>query len=485
MSTEIEIARFNGTPLLALANNANVNGGKTLTKVEFAIMQQQMKNLGMSFEDYGLQIVSNDFQGENAKGTRNNVAEVGTELNKAYKKQFGAKNIAAVKLAEVKADSIVKTALDMFKSEHADVVFVPKSLSARPLFTNPAYLNNSTLYAVELTDWANTVKAEYINASKLSNEALAAMIISNDNANTFELSAELSAFGAAILEQVAKGTATIIDTVNVSANRIEKTIRDAEGHIVKVVQDSAGNVIDVVKEEGIKTRNTVRDVGADVINDNRVQHTITRDRVAEEGADTRNTTKQEAQKSRMYTKQKAEETQEIETMNTAIAERLNRLQSTLASRVKYGDISQRIGNMQKQIVESDIPHSKKMELLQAIRNQLGEKFISTKELNNLQERIDNTIMKNLGKVDSKDIPSLPDYPRYEGVPDYVEPIHEKTESTKENNSAEDNNKNKAQTTPKKEEPKCETPVTKDSDAPKKSKLEKDIAKEIGKILNKK
>ena len=51
-------------------------------------MQQQMKNLGMTFEEYGLKIVSEDLEVGTSKQTRNNIAQTGNELNKAYKKQF-------------------------------------------------------------------------------------------------------------------------------------------------------------------------------------------------------------------------------------------------------------------------------------------------------------------------------------------------------------------------------------------------------------
>jgi len=492
MPTGIEIRKFYGTPLFALANNANVNGGKTLTKLELAIMQKQMKNLGMTFEDFGLLVVPEELEGEKAKETRANVSEVGTELNKAYKKQFGSKNdVAVAQMAEVKADAIIKTALDMFNSEHSDVTFSPKSLGARPQFTQPQYKNNAALYAMDLSDWATSVKDEYINASKLSNEALASMIMENDNDNTAILSAEITAYGATILEQVEQGTAEIIKTVKVSANRIVKTIRDAEGHIVQVVQDNANKVIDVVAEEGRHTRNTVREVGADIINDNREQHAITRDQIAEEGARTRNTVKGEAHRTRMYTKQKAKETQEIDAMNSAIAERLDGLSVTY-------NIAQRVGDMQKQITTANIPHFKRMELLQAIRNQLSQHNTSSRELDKLQELIDRHIKKYTGTFELRDMPNPPDYPRYREAPDYVYPVYEKDESAQENgvgiapnnpkNECDKGKETEAKTDEKEKAQKgaeCTTPVETPHTDDKKTRTKKKLIKDLNKIINKK
>ena len=83
----------------------------------------------MTFEEYGLSVSSFEFEGENAKKTRSNIAETGSDLNKAYKKQFGSKNgVSVAQTAELKADAIIKTALDMFKSEHPEILFTPKSL---------------------------------------------------------------------------------------------------------------------------------------------------------------------------------------------------------------------------------------------------------------------------------------------------------------------------------------------------------------------
>ena len=421
MVYEVSIQQFYGTPLLALAQNANVNGGETLTRVEFAIMQQQMKNLGMTFEDYGLALASSDLEGNSSKETRKNIDDLGSDLNKAYKKQFGSKNnVNVAQTAELKADAIIKTALDMFNSEHPDVLFTPKSLGARPQFTQPQYKDKPSVYAMDLSDWANTVKMEYINATKLSNEALAAMIIDNNNENTALLSAEMLAYTNALLEEIENGTAQILSTVKDAEGNIIKTIRNAEGHIIKVVQDSANNVIRVVKEEGVRTRNTVREVGADIINDNRFEHATTRGLIMDEATKTRNVLRNETRKNRKVIKRTAKETQEIDAMNSAIAERLDVLHLTTTLPV-------RIGDLQKQIAKANVPHSVKMELLQRVRNLLSEMYVSDSEVDELQEVINKRIEKETRLFDIDDIPPVPELPPYQNIPPRVVPVYEKTE----------------------------------------------------------
>ena len=421
MVKEVSIKQFGGTPLLALAQNANVNGGETLTKLEFAIMQQQMKNLGMTFEDYGLVVTSSDLEGANSKETRKNVDILGSDLNKAYKKQFGSKNnVNVVQTAELKADAIIKTALDMFQSEHPDIVFTPKSLGTRPQFTQPQYKDKPTTYVMDLSEWANTVKMEYINATKLSNEALAAMIIDNNNEQTAILSAELLAYANTILEEIENGTAEILSSVKDVEGNIIKTVRNAEGHIVRVVQDSANKVIKVVKEESVKTRNTVLDVGADIINDNRFEHAITRGFVVDEGTRTRNVLRNEARKNRKVIKRTAKQTQELDAMNSAIAERLDALHFT-------NTLPIRIGDLQKQIAEANVPHSVKMELLQRVRNLLSEMYVSDNEVDELQDIVNKRIRKEKNHFDIDNIPPIPELPAFPDVPEYVEPEYEKLE----------------------------------------------------------
>lgn len=450
MVMDVSIKQFNGTPLYALAQNANVNGGDTLTKVEFAIMQQQMKNLGLTFEEYGLKISSADLEGENSKRTRSNILEVGNDLNKAYKKQFGSKNgVVVAQTAELKADAIIKTALDMFNSEHPDIIFTPKSLGARPQFTQPKYKDNPSIYAMDLSDWASTVKMEYINATKLSNEALAALIIDNSNANTALLSAEMLAYANELLEAIEDGTAQVINTVKDAEGNIIKTVRNAEGHIVRVVQDSANRVIKVVKEEGVKTRNTVREVGADIINDNRFEHANTRGLILDEGARTRNVLRNEARKNRKIVKRTAKETQEIDAMNSAIAERLDVLHLT-------NTLPVRIGDLQKQITESNVPHSVKMELLQRVRNLLSEMYVSDSEVDELQEVINKRIKKETRHFDIDDIPPAPELPPYPSFPPLVEPEYEKVDSENNYNTTQNVTKESV-TKGKKKEDFCDKP----------------------------
>lgn len=468
MVSEITISQFRGTPLHALAQNANVNGGETLTKIEFAIMQQQMKNLGLTFEEYGLTITSVDSEGSNSRKTRENIAQTGSDLSKAYKKQFGNQNsVKVAQTAELKADAVIKTALDMFKSEHTDVIFVPKSLGARPQFTEPQYKNNPSLYAMDLSDWANGVKIEYMNATKLSNEALAAMILDNNNQQTAILSSEMLALANSISEEIEAGTAEVIKAVKNAEGHIVKTIKNAEGHIVQVIQDNAGKIINIVREESVNTRNTVRKVGADVINDNRFQHAVTNNLIINNHKQTRNVIRGEAYQQRQLTKKTARESQQLEAMNIAIAERVEAVTLTTG----WPSLSKRVGDMQKQISQARIPHNKKMELLQRIRNQLAEIYTSDDELDEIQVIIDKTIAKYKGMISISDIPPALETPEQADTPPQYHPYYEFPQEEESNKTV-------------KNDIKYTEPVKDECKVTNETRTEKEVTKQVNKVLKK-
>lgn len=126
-----DISQLKGTPLYALAKNANVYGGKTLSKTEMVFFQQQCKEMGFKPEKFGLEIVTEDIEGENFKETRKNQEKLTDSINDAYKSQFGRKNNAVdtAKGSETKAYAIINTAKEGFSKAHGDDNnFIPDSL---------------------------------------------------------------------------------------------------------------------------------------------------------------------------------------------------------------------------------------------------------------------------------------------------------------------------------------------------------------------
>lgn len=255
MVNGLSIESLKGTPLYSLAQNANVNGGKTLSGAEMFAFQSQMNNMGWTPEQFGLAISSEEMAGENAKETRKNMVKAGEELKKSYKAQFGSKQAAeAAKNAEDRADSTVRVAYQMFAAEHADIVFVPKNLGNRPKYTAPKYMDDVARYAADLATWANGVQQEYIGATKMTNSQLAAAIINNDNENTRDIMINDNINADQISKQIQDGTAQVIEEVKDATGQVIQTVKSAEGHIVKTVKNAEGRIIQVVRQEGAATR---------------------------------------------------------------------------------------------------------------------------------------------------------------------------------------------------------------------------------------
>lgn len=273
MSNGFSIEQVKGTPLYALAQNANVNGGSTLDAQEMAMFQSQMKDMGWTPEQFGLAIETTENAGETAKQTRKNIEEAGKDLEKSYKSQFGKQGAQAAEKAEQRAASVVRTAYDMFNSEHPNSNFVPKQLGARPKFTAPEYKDDASTYAADMLVWANNVKTEYMNATKMSNEQLAAIIIQNDNNNAKDIIINNNITADQVTNEVHKAANSVKNTVHNEANKTRKAVYsesdairdDIQRHDMSSTEQNIrlGNL---VIDEGFATRNAVREARNDVIN---------------------------------------------------------------------------------------------------------------------------------------------------------------------------------------------------------------------------
>ena len=65
-----DINLLKGTPLYDLARNANVYGGKTLSKTEMVFFQQQCREMGFDPAKYGLEVETEDLEGADFKETQ-------------------------------------------------------------------------------------------------------------------------------------------------------------------------------------------------------------------------------------------------------------------------------------------------------------------------------------------------------------------------------------------------------------------------------
>ena len=314
-----DISQLKGTPLYALAKNANVYGGKTLSKTEMVFFQQQCKEMGFKPEKFGLEIVTEDIEGENFKETRKNQEKLTDSINDAYKSQFGRKNNAVdtAKGSETKAYAIINTAKEAFTKAHGDNnKFVPDSLGQRPNFMDPQYKDNLTKYVTDLNVWANKVAEQYRNAADMTSKDLAAMIMNNEDKNAelvmkndnenAEFNAEVTVkVGEAVMDnlaelqkQIADGTAQIIKEVQIQGGATRVAIKNAKGEVIEAVRTAEGKLMDevqwqswytrgVVLREGEETRREVRNEGAKTRYAVRTESKKTRREVRREGEDTR------------------------------------------------------------------------------------------------------------------------------------------------------------------------------------------------------
>ena len=348
MSTGFSIDSLKGTPLYALAQNANVNGGGTLDASEMFAFQSQMKNMGWTPEQFGLAIDTNDNNAETAKETRKNMERAGKDLEKSYKAQFGKQGAEAAQTAEQRADAIVKTAYDMFNYEHSGVMFTPQSLGTRPKYTAPEYMDDVARYSGDLMMWANSVKQEYINATKMTNEQFAAIIMQNDNNNARD----------------------IMINDNINADQLSNQV-GAEGAATReTVRDDGAATRATVRSDGAATRRAVHDEGAitrlhDDINTQGVHEHIYSD-----GEYTRETVRQEGAKLREHVSTENKQTQELNASSQRIQTNLNANATTMHT---TGTLD-KMGSMQEKIAQSKLSHQDKMKFMDKLE-QLSIKII--------------------------------------------------------------------------------------------------------------
>ena len=255
MVAGLVISTLKGTPLYALAKNANVYGGKTLSKAEMVFFQQQAREMGFDPIKYGLEITPEDMEGENFKETKKNTNGVQNYIQKSYENQFGKKNnaVKTAQDAETKAYAIIKVAKEAFARNHRGVEFCPEQLGSKPNFMAPEYKDNLTKYVSDLNAWAQDVAHGYNDADSLSNEQLARLIMANDNQNTVD---------AAIHREV-----------------IAESLGDEIGGVEDAVKQEGASTRRIVKQEGANTRQTVREESKETrINDD-INSSITREQV--------------------------------------------------------------------------------------------------------------------------------------------------------------------------------------------------------------
>lgn len=345
-----DISQLQGTPLYQLAKNANVYGGKTLSKTEMVFFQQQCREMGFSPEQYGLEIIPEDIEGENYKETRKNQEKLTNSIRDAYKGQFGKKNnaIETAQGAETKAYAIIHTAKEAFTKAHGENLdFVPDDLGHRPNFMDPQYKDNLTKYVTDLNVWAGRVAEDYRNAADMTSKDLAEMVMRNDDKNAAMNAGVTVAVGEAVMnnldelqKQVADGTAQIIKEVKIQGNATRVTVKDAEGKVIDAIRTAEGHIISETQWQNWYTRNIVID----------------------QGVRTRETVEDTAQQTQVL---------------NGYSDKIN---VELKSKVLTNEAGTRISNMRNMILQSDLPFEERKKLMAHLASFSTQNYFSEREL---------------------------------------------------------------------------------------------------------
>lgn len=254
-----DINLLKGTPLYDLARNANVYGGKTLSKTEMVFFQQQCREMGFDPAKYGLEVETEDLEGADFKETQKSQKNLANAIDQAYQGQFGKKNnaVQVAKDAETRAYSIINTAKEAFTRNHGETKFAPESLGLRPNFMAPEYKGNLTKYVSDLNAWGQKVAEQYRNADAMTNEELAQLIMANDDKNAAMNAGVTVGVGEAVMKnddintallskQLEEGKAEILEQIKDSEGNIRQAIKTTEGRIVGVIRNAQGKIIKAI-----------------------------------------------------------------------------------------------------------------------------------------------------------------------------------------------------------------------------------------------
>lgn len=338
-----DIAQLKGTPLYDLARNANVYGGKTLSRTEMVFFQQQCREMGFDPAKYGLEVETEDLEGADYKETQKAQRNLTNSIDQAYQGQFGKKNnaVQVAKDAETRAYSTINTAKEAFVRNHGDdTKFIPESLGLRPNFMAPEYKDNLTKYVSDLNAWGNKVAEQYRNADAMTNKELAELIMQNDNEH-FE----------ALRNEIQNGTAQIIEQVQIEGGATRVAIRNAKGEIINAVRTAEGHIMSEVQWQSWYTREITINQG---------------------------------ERTRQHVTEQNEQTQVL----NGISEKIT---SELDDGYTRAHIRTAANNMRNRVLQSNLPFEQKQELLTHLASFLTQRYISGDELAAEEARINGTI----------------------------------------------------------------------------------------------
>lgn len=260
-------------------------------------------------------------------------------------------------------------------------------------------------YQQQLDDWKDLALTQIANAREQSTKEIAGDIMMNNDKN--------AAMNAAVT--VATGEA-VIENDNRNAEEINANV-DREGAATrKAVHNEGAATRNTVRQEGAYTRRTVEVQGAMTRNEVHREGTRTRETIHEESTKTRNLVREEGASTRNAVNNRAQETQELESLSSKVSDVLtNGHQPHTTETVKT------VGAMRDDIMQSNLPHDKKKELLNDLANFSDQVVISDRELKQKRKELDEALRPDPGRpieTPAREFPEMEPMPEHE-APDFL------------------------------------------------------------------
>ncbi len=260
-------------------------------------------------------------------------------------------------------------------------------------------------YQQQLDDWKDLAMTQIANAREQSTKEIAGDIMMNDNRNAAMNAGFTLATGEAI-----------IDNDNKNAEEINANV-DREGAATrKAVHNEGAATRNVVRQEGTRTRQEVQLQGAMTRNLVRQESTRTRQTIHDESTETRNLVREEEASTRNTVNNRAQETQELESLSSKVSDVLtNGHQPHTTETVKE------VGSMRDEIMQSNLPHDEKKELLNDLANFSDQTILNKRELKQKRQEIEERLKYDSGRpfeTPGRELPEIEPFPAHE-APDFI------------------------------------------------------------------
>lgn len=222
-------------------------------------------------------------------------------------------------------------------------------------------------YQQQLSDWKDMALTQIANEREISTTELikdsTGRIVANNDSNTQLLVQEMTE----LQQQIADGTAQIIEEFTTKTGEVIVTIKNAKGEIINAVKTAEGKLMREVQFQGWYGRRMTKF----------------------ENGQTRETVMETAEKTQRVVRNSAQETQELDALSQKISDVLtNPKQSHTNGAVKA------VGAMRDKIMASDLSFEDKKQLLNDLADFSGQVILSSIELTEKQIEIDERIRKS-------------------------------------------------------------------------------------------